>query len=102
MPLDAAGHHEQFLGDGRDAQDVAQRQHASLVRGVVADPEDHPDDGLRAQRRGDERAGQRAAGELGWDLVVERLRERAGADEREDGGVGTHAAPPSPRRRLRP
>ena len=87
MLLDAAGDAEELLGDGRDAQDVAQRQDASLVRRLLADLEDDPDDRLGAQGDGDEGAGQRAGGQLAGDLVVEGLGEGPGADEREDGGV---------------
>ena len=99
-------------GTGGDVQDVAKRQDAALVRGRVTHLEDDADDGLRAQRHGDQRARNDRGGELARDLVVEGLGEGPGADEREDGGV-RHAtagrsgapgvaAPPSSRRRLRP
>ena len=98
MLLDAACDGEQVRRDRGDVQDVAQRQDAALVRGDVAKLEDDADDGLGAERHGDERTRRHARGELGGDLVVEGPGEGPGADEREDGGVG-HSAPPSPRRR---
>ncbi len=117
--LDPMRHLEQIGRDGRDAQDVAQRQDASLVLCLVADREDHADHRLGAKRHRGQGARQRASGELARDLVVEGLGEGPGADEREDGGVArtatkrahgaglrrltAQAAPPSPRRRrLRP
>ena len=85
--LDAARDAEELLGDGRNAQDVPQRQDAPFVRRLLADLEDDPDDRLGAQGDGDEGAGQRAGGQLAGDLVVEGLGEGPGADERKDGGV---------------
>ena len=113
--FDAARDDEQVRRDRGDVQDVAQRQDAALVRGDVAQLEDDADDGLSAERHGDERARRHTSGELRRDLVVEGPGEGAGADEREDGGVAArwpfvapldsattlavHSAPPSPRRR---
>jgi hypothetical protein len=96
--LDAARDLQQVGRDRRDAQDVAQRQDASLVSGVTADLEDDADDRLRAQGDGGERAGKCSSGQLAGDLVVEGLGEGPRADEREDGGEA-HRPPPSPRRR---
>ena len=95
--LDAPCDGQQVRGDRGHVQHVAQGQDAALVRGDVAKLEDHTDDGLGAERHGDERTCSDTRGELGGDLVVEGTGEGPGADEREDGGVG-HSAPPSPRR----
>ena len=109
--LDPVRHLEQVGRDRGDAQDVAQRQDASLVLGLVADLEDHADHRLGAQRHRGQGARQRASGELARDLVVEGLGEGPRADEREDGGVahaatsglmerGSAGSPLRPRRRL--
>ena len=96
--LDAPRDGEQVGRDGRHVQDVAQRQDAALVSGRVPQLQHDADDGLRAQRDGDQGAGRDPADELARDFVVEGLREGSRADEREDGGVA-HATPPSCRRR---
>ncbi len=87
MLLDPPSQVEEVGRDGRDAQDVAKRQDASLVGGSVTDLEDGADDRLGAERDGDERPRAHARGELARDLVVEGLVEGPRADEREDGGV---------------
>ena len=119
VPLHPACHVEEFGGDRRDAQDIAQRQDASPVGGGGSDLEDDADDRLRAERYRDQRPRTGAPFELARNLVVEGLGEGPCAYEREDGGVArtapqrahgaglrrltARAAPPSARRRrLRP
>src|SRR5690606_7503227 len=65
---------------------------AALVGSGFAELEHHADDGLAAQRNGDQGARCDARREFGRDLIVEGLGERPGANKREDGSVG-HAVP---------
>ena len=102
VPLDTTRQIQQLLRDGWNAQHVAQRQHPSLVDRALAELEDHPDDGLRAERHRGDGAGQRDGRELRRDLVVEGLGEGSGTDEREDGSVAHTAVSPAPRQAFRP
>ncbi len=81
------GQSQQVARHRRDVQQVAQRKHAAAVLRHVGDAEHDPDDGLRAERHGDERPDTHVSLELGRHLVVERLREGPRADEWEDRGV---------------